>query len=211
MIERKHIKRLSVKEGGLSLKKYANLILLVIFMGHFTLLAGYFLKNFDAIAYAKFSLRMERPLEIDNTASMRDFGKIGTAKAKKVTVLMYHRIIDRKDLKEHHFDKSGELHDTIVTLQNFEEQMRYLKEQGYTTLTMPEFQSYMEEELEVPAKSVLITFDDGFKDNYINAYPVLKKHKFHATIFLITGNMERKSLDYNPSEIFHISHLFLNM
>ena len=63
-----------------------------------------------------------------------------------------------------------------MTKEQFTKQMEYLHEEGYTTLTLPEFQAYMEEEIDVPKKSVLITFDDGFKDNYINAYPILKKY-----------------------------------
>lgn len=174
------------------------------------LLVGYFYKNFDTIAYAKFNLRMEKPLEIENTADVRDFKVKGRDKAEKITVLMYHRIIDQKDLDKNHYDKNGNLHGTIVTLHDFKEQMKYLKEKGFTTLTMPEFQAFMSEELEVPAKSVLITFDDGFKDNYINAYPVLKKHNFNASIFMITGNIDRNSPDYNPAEVQYLSITDIN-
>ena len=187
------------------MRNYANLILVGIFMVHFTVLFGYFLKNFDEIAYAKIDLRMEKSLELNHKDKMREFQIKETGKAEEITVLMYHRIIDQKDLDEHHYHQNGDLHDTIVTLQDFEEQMQYLKEQGFTTLTMPEFRAYMNEELDVPSKSVLITFDDGFKDNYINAYPVLKKHDFYATIFLITGNIDWKARDYNPSEAQYLS------
>ncbi len=187
------------------MRSYVNFICLIVFIGLFILFIGFFLKNFDTIAYSKFSLRTEKPLDIENTAIIRSFKVTEKDKANKVPVLMYHRIIDESDLVENHYDDNGNLHDTIVTLNDFEEQMRYLKEKGFTTLTMPEFQAYMNEELKVPANSVLITFDDGFKDNYINAYPVLKKHNFNATIFLITGNIDRKSHDYNPAEIQYVS------
>ena len=187
------------------MKKYINLIFLIIFIGYFTLLVSYFLNNFDTIAHAKFSLRLERPLDIENTANVRDFKVKDKGKAEKMTVLMYHRIIDNEDLVANHYDEDGNLHGTIVTLQDFEKQMQYLEDEGFVTLTMPEFEAYMKDELEIPTKSVLITFDDGFKDNYINAYPVLKKHNFNATIFLITGEIDRNPRDYDPADAQFLS------
>nr|WP_239585218.1 polysaccharide deacetylase family protein [Amphibacillus cookii] len=65
--------------------------------------------------------------------------------------------------------------------------MDYLATQGYVTLNLKEFKQFINGELDIPEKSVLITFDDGFKDNYTVAYPILKRHDFFASIFLITG------------------------
>ncbi|OCA81136.1 polysaccharide deacetylase family protein [Pradoshia sp. D12] len=187
------------------MKKNVNLIFLIVFIGHFTLLAGYFTNNFDTIAHAKFSLRVDRPLDIENTVNVRDFKVKENDKAEKITVLMYHRVIDNKDLVKNHYDEDGNLHGTIVTLYDFEAQMQYLKDKGFKTLTLPEFQAYMKEDIAIPTKSVLITFDDGFKDNYINAYPVLKKHNFNASIFLITGGIDRNPRDYDPADAQFLS------
>lgn len=118
---------------------------------------------------------------------------------------MYHRIISEEEIDEdiHHYQ--GKLFDTIVTLEQFEEQMKYLHDNNFTTLTLAEFQAFMDKKIEVPKKSVLITFDDGWKDNFANAYPVLDKYGFKATIFLITSKIEKDPADYDPKEPQYLS------
>lgn len=125
------------------------------------------------------------PIEADDwSESVRSFA-IET-EATGVTVLMYHRIIAEQDLESWHYQENGKLYDTIVLTDAFAEQMAYLNEQGYLTLTLKEFQLFMVGEIELPEKSVLITFDDGFQDNITHAYPILRRYDFKATIFLIT-------------------------
>ena len=109
------------------------------------------------------------------------------ASASEISVLTYHHIIAKDDLKEKNFKEDGTLANTIVPLKNFKNQMAYLHENGFYTLDLEEFQQFMDGQIEVPEKSVLITFDDGHKNNYINAYPVLKEYDFQAVEFLITS------------------------
>ncbi|MFD0695559.1 polysaccharide deacetylase family protein [Paenibacillus sp. GCM10027628] len=66
-------------------------------------------------------------------------------------------------------------------------QMAYLKENGYTPLTLSDFILILEKELKPPAKPVLLTFDDGYTDNYELALPVLKPYGFPATLFISPG------------------------
>ena len=67
----------------------------------------------------------------------------------------------------------------------FEAQMAYLADEGYTTITIDEMMDALENGTSLPEKPVIITFDDGYADNYEYAYPILKKYGFKATIFLI--------------------------
>jgi hypothetical protein len=97
---------------------------------------------------------------------------------KSVPVLMYHSI---------NYEKGNELR---VPKEVFREQMKYLKDKGYTTLTLDEFYDFLINNKPVPEKSVVITFDDGYKDNYENAYPILKEFGFNATIFDITSTVD---------------------
>ena len=100
--------------------------------------------------------------------------------ALSVSVLMYHHVLK----------KSGFI---ASSAEDFASQMRFLAEAGYKTLTMSEFIAYKKGELAVPKKSVLITFDDGWKDNYVYAYQVLREFGLRATIFLVTQWIERAS------------------
>ena len=69
--------------------------------------------------------------------------------------------------------------------EQFEAQMAYLADEGYTTITIDEMMDALENGTSLPEKPVIITFDDGYADNYEYAYPILKKYGFKATIFLI--------------------------
>jgi peptidoglycan/xylan/chitin deacetylase (PgdA/CDA1 family) len=80
-----------------------------------------------------------------------------------------------------------------VTPDVFEGQMEYLHKSGYRTLKINELLDFINGKLTIKEKSVVVTFDDGWLDNYIYAFPVLKKYKINATIFLITDRTERAS------------------
>ena len=70
---------------------------------------------------------------------------------------------------------------------DFDWQMKYLVDHGYHTISPDELYDFMEGTGTLPDRPVLITFDDGYVDNYTNAYPILKKYNLKATIFIVTG------------------------
>ena len=165
------------------MKKYAvsNLVFTVTFLLIFSplvfLLFQYILNYGVPSVAAKSSLS---DLNISPIPINRDFSSV-TEYTDKVTVLMYHQIIPKKHLKKTHFTDTGELVDMVITLEDFTEQMNYLKKENYTVLSLKEFEHFMVNQKKVPAKSILITFDDGYKNVFEFAYPVLKKHGFYAT------------------------------
>jgi peptidoglycan/xylan/chitin deacetylase (PgdA/CDA1 family) len=69
---------------------------------------------------------------------------------------------------------------------NFESQLAWLKRFGYRTLTSMEFAAHLDGK-PAPRRSVLITFDDGYLDNWVYAYPLLKKYGFNAVLFVVTS------------------------
>lgn len=81
----------------------------------------------------------------------------------------------------------------IISPAKFREHMQFIKNSGYTTLTMSELYNYIANNKPIPEKSVVITFDDGYEDNYINAYPVLKELNMKATIFVISSYIDRET------------------
>jgi peptidoglycan/xylan/chitin deacetylase (PgdA/CDA1 family) len=68
----------------------------------------------------------------------------------------------------------------------FRKQMQYLKDHGYTPLSMDQLYSFLKEDGALPEKPVVLTFDDGYVGNYTYAFPVLKEFGFNATIFIIS-------------------------
>ena len=101
-------------------------------------------------------------------------------KNPKIPVLCYHNIATQNE-KENYPEES----DWTITTDNFKEHLDYLKNNNYKTLTMDEFYNWKIGNLNLPYKSVLITFDDGFLSNYHYAFPLLKKYNMNATVFLI--------------------------
>lgn len=93
--------------------------------------------------------------------------------ASVVPVLMYHHVRPGAGM-------------IATTPEHFEDQLKWLKKNRYTTLTTAQFARHMRGE-GVPRKSVLLTFDDGYLDNWVYAYPLLKKYGFKAAIFLVTS------------------------
>jgi peptidoglycan/xylan/chitin deacetylase (PgdA/CDA1 family) len=73
------------------------------------------------------------------------------------------------------------------------QQMEFLAEQGYSPLTLSDFILLLEKKKAAPAKPVLLTFDDGYIDNYEQAMPILKRHGFPATIFISPGTIGQEN------------------
>jgi len=69
--------------------------------------------------------------------------------------------------------------------------MRFLKEHRYNVLPLELVADLVTDERKIPPKTLAITFDDGYKDNYIYAFPVLKKYSLPATVFVIVEEVGR--------------------
>src|SRR5215208_1509863 len=74
----------------------------------------------------------------------------------------------------------------VMGAKGFEEQMRYLKTNGYRVITLKEYVEFISLQRQLPKKSVLITFDDGYRSFLRYGYPVLKELGFSATLFIYT-------------------------
>ena len=101
-------------------------------------------------------------------------------KNPKIAVLCYHNLATQQE--KQNFPEEA---DWTITIDNFKQQLEYLKKNNYKTLTMDEFYKWKNNELDLPYKSVLITFDDGFLSNYQYAFPLLKEYGMNATVFVV--------------------------
>ena len=87
-------------------------------------------------------------------------------------------------LTYHSFDDSGSVISTSPA--TFEIQMKYLAQSGYQSLSLSEANLYIREKKPIPEKAFVMTFDDGYQNNYTQAFPTLQEVGFKATIFLIS-------------------------
>ena len=105
--------------------------------------------------------------------------------ATSVPVVNYHFFYD---LSKGQTDCNESI---CLEVSKFRKQLDYLRDNGYTALTMNQFLRWINGEIDVPKKSVLLTIDDGaygtgFHNNN-NLIPILEEYKMHATLFLISG------------------------
>lgn len=95
-----------------------------------------------------------------------------------IPVLYYHSVRESAD------------NEVTITPKLLRAQLQYIRDEGYMTLTLSELKAYILNNSPIPTKSILITFDDGYMDNYDNAFPILKDLNMVATIFCITSNLD---------------------
>lgn len=104
----------------------------------------------------------------------------------QIPVLIYHHV-------------NAHSGDTVtVTPDVFAAQLKFLHDEGYQTLSADELCEFVTGARRFAGKVVVITFDDGWLDNYLYAVPLLAKYQFKATFFIITARVDAASLRERP-------------
>jgi peptidoglycan/xylan/chitin deacetylase (PgdA/CDA1 family) len=114
----------------------------------------------------------------------------GVARTLQVPILMYHHVsvpppgadIYRRDLS--------------LTPTQFESHLKYLTDAGYHAITLDDLLYALAQGRELPAKPVILTFDDGYEDNYTNAFPLLQKYDMVGHFFVISDFVNQERPDY---------------
>jgi len=106
-------------------------------------------------------------------------------------------------LTYHSFDYGEGL--LSVTPENFERQMRYLKDKGFNVIPLDELVAGIKNKRRFAHNTVIITIDDGCENNFTYAFPVLKKYAFPATIFLITNRIGTNAAFLSWDEVKEMS------
>lgn len=109
-------------------------------------------------------------------------------KKYEVPVIMYHRVINNAE--------NEGVYGTYIYEDMFKKHLQYLKDKNYTVITFKDLDKIgWRNRFEKGKKYIILTFDDGYKDNYDLAFPILKEFNFKATIFLMG------SLTYNEWDV----------
>jgi len=106
---------------------------------------------------------------------------------KGIPVLMYHRVWP------------GVSDGLTITPEKLKEQWLYLKNEGYKTLALDEFIQITKTGREFDERSILISFDDGYKNNLQYAYPLLKELNWKAVFFIVAETLSNTArIDKDP-------------
>lgn len=116
----------------------------------------------------------------------------------QAVILLYHRVGPQED----------NWSSVPVAPAAFEHHLRYLSK-NFNILPLREIAQILTEQKPLPAKTAAITFDDGYKDNYLYAYPLLKKYGQPATIYLTAGHIEKDELFWWDKVSYLIEHTSL--
>lgn len=106
--------------------------------------------------------------------------------AIKVPILIYHAIRPYRK-KDTAFVK-----EFVVTPDGFERHLQYLQNNGYTVISYRDLELYFSQKKPLPAKPVIITFDDGWQDQFTYAFPLLKKYHDTATFYVFSNAIGHK-------------------
>ncbi|MFC1466718.1 MAG: polysaccharide deacetylase family protein [Candidatus Brachytrichaceae bacterium NZ_4S206] len=98
----------------------------------------------------------------------------------RVPILMYHYISEPPPGADRYRI------DLSVTPQDFERQLQYLAENGYTTISLYDLYAHLTLGRSLPPKPIVLTFDDGYRDHYEHAFPLLQKYGMRGTFFITT-------------------------
>lgn len=104
--------------------------------------------------------------------------------AKACVIFIYHKVGDNSTPS------------TNVSIKLFKEQMAYLKEHSYNVISLKKLVHLLKNKQNLPKKCVVLTFDDGYKSIYYNAFPIIKKYSYPITVFLPTKAIEKHYPDY---------------
>lgn len=95
----------------------------------------------------------------------------------KLPILLYHHIAAHQPQNPY-----------FVSPENLEAHFKWLKDNGYEPITMGHAADCLQSKCQLPSKAVVITFDDGWTDEYLNGFPILKKYSFPATFYIKLNN-----------------------
>jgi len=114
----------------------------------------------------------------------------GQQRTVRVPVLMYHYLsVPPADANAYRKDLS-------VSPDLFARQLDRVQAEGYTTISLYDLLAHLWEGAPLPEKPVVLTFDDGYRDFYTNAFPLLGQRGMSATVFVITDFMDEERPDY---------------
>jgi peptidoglycan/xylan/chitin deacetylase (PgdA/CDA1 family) len=101
----------------------------------------------------------------------------------RIPILLYHRLVSSEAVRAGRIPDREPIY--AIHDDTFEGQMRFLKERGYTTLSLDEFLAIRQGKRKLPPRPLVVTLDDGYRSNYTLALPILRRYGQKATIFVV--------------------------
>ena len=120
--------------------------------------------------------------------------RLAPKKRPTVPILMYHSVSEQDESGKHAYYR------TSTSPAMFAAQIEYLHRNGYRTCSVAKAIAQLEANAPEAARSVVLTFDDGYRDFYENAFPVLNQYGFTATVYLPTAFIGESTLQFKGQD-----------
>lgn len=168
---------------------------------------GFYLKKsfkFKFLSFGLFFLFSIASLSYWALSFQKDSDNQNTPESVKLPIIMYHLVLKNP----------GNKNKFIISESTFEEDLKYIRDNGYTTILIKDLIDYTEGKSDLPSKPILLTFDDGAYNNYLYAFPLAKKYNSKFVFSPICKECERYSeiSDENPTYAHanwnHISEMY---
>src|SRR5580765_3263173 len=130
-------------------------------------------------------IRIDRALSLSPLSRLLRIGK-----GPGVPILMYHSVSSAREARHPYYE-------TNISPAAFERHLQFLRHEGYTTAYVPDIVQLLQNRWEV-RKIVAVTFDDGFRNFYTHAFPLLSKYACKATLFVPSGLVGAQSSRLGP-------------
>lgn len=186
----------SSKFKKLSIFSRLNFLLLILFLILVSLI-GYKILILDAPPKVETEQTEVKKLPKNIAKNLKK--DLPKTKTYKIPILLYHYVEYVKDPK-----------DTIRISLNilpitFDDEVKTLKEAGYTFLTAKDVANIIDGKTSLPKKPIVLTFDDGYRDFYTDVFPILKKYQIKAVAYVVPGFLDKpNNLTHNQlKEIAH--------
>ncbi len=121
---------------------------------------------------------------------------------KEIIVLAYHHFLPSED-KEHFFKDNY----NVMATEQFEEQMKYLSDNGYNSISGETLECFIDKTCDIPEKAFIITIDDGNISSYYEILPIIEKYNFYTINFVISGRIKEKVTTLKDSDLTMFSFL----
>ena len=120
---------------------------------------------------------------------------VNNKKSDGIIVLSYHHLLKEKDKNKYKNDDRY-----VISVEAFEEQMQYLKDNNYNNITVDDIKCYMKKECSIPEKAFIVTLDDGNISSYYYALPILEKYGYNSIIFVIGSRIQDETVNIEDSD-----------
>lgn len=184
-------------------RRHKRIFFSILGASAFLCLTFLFLHKSISSEFSSFRNNEVRYAEVSTTSLPEpSFGTTSSATSGIVPLVVYHIV------RPAYPDDSEAVKGLAQTPELFDAQMKYLGEAGYHVVSFGALEEHLTHGTPLPKKPIVISFDDGWQDQFIYAFPILKKYNYTATFFVFTNSIGRRGfLTWNNLRTLRDAHM----